>query len=165
MKQIICSSAGAKVIRTPRPSLPAGWVLVRTKYSMISIGTEIAALRPPQPVEQTTFEQLSEKTCLLAHYLGKAARNPRKAVYKAMDIATKRVRPMLAHLRSPGKVESVDNNSIQWEIADTAKGQGGEKLALTLSSGSGSAYQAWVGPVAVPEGKFPIIKFKLLIVS
>ena len=160
MKQIICSSAGAKVIRTPRPNLPAGWVLVRTKFSMISIGTEIAALRPPQPVEQTTLGHLSEKSCLLARYLGKAARNPRKAVSKVMDITLKRVRPMFSCLQSQGKVESVDNNSIQWEIADTAKGQGGEKLALTLSSGPGSGYQAWVGPIAVPEGKFPIIKFK-----
>lgn len=159
MKQIICSSAGAKVIRTPRPGLPAGWVLVRTRYSMISIGTEIAALRPPQPVEQTTVEQLSEKSRLLAHYLGKAARNPRKAAHKAIELALKKARPLFARLQAQSKVEVV-SGPLQWEIADTAKGQSGGKLALTLSSGPGSGYQAWVGPVAVPEGKFPIIKFK-----
>lgn len=90
MKQVLIGSGGALVARMPAPVAMSGCVLIRVKYSLISTGTEIAALRPisssisgAAPIEQVT--ELSSKA---RHYLGKAAKNPRKAAEFAVKIIT-----------------------------------------------------------------------------
>src|SRR5258707_235207 len=45
MRQILLNSGGAVVARVPRPIVEPGSVLVRVRYSLISVGTEIAPLR------------------------------------------------------------------------------------------------------------------------
>lgn len=140
MRRIICNSNGARVIRAPLPDLPAGWVLVRTRYSMISIGTEIAPLRPTPPVEQNNIASnsdlppepspsfLSERTCararLLVHYLGKAARNPKKAVRKSLEIISNRLKPAIQE--AIPFVESLDSNiaRVRSEMDDQGWGVG-----------------------------------------
>ncbi len=70
MRQILCNSGGALVARMPRPSLRSGCVLVRVHHSLISTGTEIAALRPPEAdKEATRIEKVVANTSLACHYL------------------------------------------------------------------------------------------------
>ena len=46
MRQLLMNSGGVVVARVPRPVVDRGSVLVRVQYSLISVGTEIAPLRP-----------------------------------------------------------------------------------------------------------------------
>src|SRR5260370_292819 len=46
MRQVLLKDSGALVARMPCPAVEPGTVLVRVHYSLISVGTEIASLRP-----------------------------------------------------------------------------------------------------------------------
>lgn len=158
MKQVIGNSSGVAVIRAPKPSVPSGWVLVRTKYSMISIGTEIAPLR-------ATLAQTAEAVPFLhakvaAEYLGKAMRDPKKAVRKVLGILQAKAEPLRARLRVKPEARPVDAQSLSWQFSNNVKHEQGANFGLKLISDSTEfGYQAWLGLIDVPEGFFPLVRF------
>jgi len=81
MRQVLFSNAKPIVARMPRPTPAPGAVLVRTHYSLISTGTELATLRPftAGTGGATAAERVSDLTSRAQVYLGKAIRNPRLA--------------------------------------------------------------------------------------
>ena len=46
MRQILMNMGGVVVARMPRPTVQRGTVLIRVRYSLVSVGTEVAPLRP-----------------------------------------------------------------------------------------------------------------------
>ena len=46
MRQLLMNMSGVVVARMPRPSVQPGTVLIRVRYSLVSVGTEVAPLRP-----------------------------------------------------------------------------------------------------------------------
>lgn len=125
MKQLIGNSGGVLLARVPRPALPRGWVLVRTRYSMVSAGTELAPLRAafhhgaaPEDAERT------ERAKTALYYLGKAARNPKKAARKALEI----LRGQITELTAPAGVTPGQADSAQgapgWSGRDESGDQG-----------------------------------------
>ena len=46
MRQILMNMSGVVVARMPRPTVQRGTVLIRVRYSLVSVGTEVAPLRP-----------------------------------------------------------------------------------------------------------------------
>jgi predicted dehydrogenase/threonine dehydrogenase-like Zn-dependent dehydrogenase len=78
----------------PRPAVEPGTVLVRVHYSLISVGTEIAALRPAWAAMPgaTTGEKLLSVSSVFKQYLGKALRNPGKAVRKIVQLSRQAAR-------------------------------------------------------------------------
>lgn len=91
MRQVLLNSSGAFVTRVPRPELERGAVLVRVQYSLISVGTEIASLLPPPPSDDSTVERVVAACSLARSYLGKAIRDPRKAVERVRLLVRQRL--------------------------------------------------------------------------
>ena len=46
MRQLVMNMGGVVVARMPRPVAGPGSVLIRVRYSLVSVGTEVAPLRP-----------------------------------------------------------------------------------------------------------------------
>lgn len=157
MKQVIANSSGALVIRSPKPSIPAGWVLVRTRYSMISIGTEIAPLRAL--ASQTSGEQAYEATKLALRYLGKAARNPKKAIHKSLEILQNKTAPFISRLRPKPEIRPMDIGELAWQFTAGVEHESREGLRLRLVSDTSEfGYQARLGTINIPEGSFPLLR-------
>ncbi len=93
MRQVLLNSQGALIARMPKPALTAGHVLVKVHYSMVSVGTEIAALQPVQAEASNAVSATLAKSTLAVKYLGKAIKNPRKAVKRVNQILQHRVLP------------------------------------------------------------------------
>src|ERR1700737_4908709 len=93
MRQILLNSSGAVVARVPRPLVEAGSVLVRVHYSLISVGTEIAALRPIASAapDNSSIERGMEYASLARHYVRASLRDPRQAIERVARIARSRV--------------------------------------------------------------------------
>ncbi|WP_419799779.1 hypothetical protein [Terasakiella sp.] len=79
MRQVLGASKGVVVARSPKPALQTGSVLVRVKYSMISIGTEVAGLMPPDETPKGNIEIVKEKAEDGARKVGKAIADPKRA--------------------------------------------------------------------------------------
>lgn len=92
MRQILLNQGGAIVSRMPAPTVEAGAVLVRTNYSLISAGTEVASLLPQPLVDPNAspFEKVQTYGALASTYLGKAVRDPKRAMQRVGSIATRR---------------------------------------------------------------------------
>ena len=92
MRQLLMNSNGVVVARMPRPVVQAGSVLVRVRYSLVSVGTELAPLRAPgaSAPELTPLEQGLERARVLKQYFRASLRNPRKAANRLSQIAERR---------------------------------------------------------------------------
>src|SRR4029453_5934830 len=93
MRQILLNSSGAVVARVPRPIVEQGAVLVRVHYSLISVGTEIAPLRPVAAAtpDSSSIGGGMEYAALAEHYLRASLRDPRKAIDRVARIARRHV--------------------------------------------------------------------------
>src|SRR5262245_48688351 len=96
MRQLLMNMSGVVVARMPRPVVQPGTVLIRVRYSLVSVGTEVAPLRPVSvsapdtpPIER--IERNIERARLLRHYLRASLRDPRKAVRRLSQIAERRL--------------------------------------------------------------------------
>jgi predicted dehydrogenase/threonine dehydrogenase-like Zn-dependent dehydrogenase len=87
LRQLLLTNGGVKVARMPAPALDAGCVLVRVNYSMVSVGTEVATLRPTPGAENAgAIERARAATGLARRYLGAAIANPKLAVRRSGEI-------------------------------------------------------------------------------
>lgn len=159
MRQVLISSAGALVARMPAPTVSAGSVLVRTRFSLISTGTELASLAPVTNAIKggTPLEQAVELSNRATFYLGKAVRDPRKAAERARGMVSAFVNQKLAFNKprpqiSAPAAEPIRMGTAVWEKgAAVAFEASAGQLALTTDSSPGS-YQAVSQPVRVAAG-------------
>src|SRR5262245_52314912 len=101
MRQLLMNMNGVVVARMPRPVVQPGAVLIRVRYSLVSVGTEVAPLRPASVSAPDTpaIERNLERARLLKHYFRASLRDPRKAARRLSQIAEhrlRRARPMPA---------------------------------------------------------------------
>ncbi len=75
--------------RVPSPADQPGRVLIRVRYSYVSTGTELASLRPDAGLSasERSVARAQAKAQLVARYLGAAARNPRLALRRSLQLA------------------------------------------------------------------------------
>lgn len=159
MRQVLISSAEALVARMPAPTVAPGSVLVRTRFSLISTGTELASLTPIASSLKggTALEQAVELSSKATFYLGKAVRDPRKAADRARSMVTAFVSNKLALARPkppPAAVsmEPVNLGVANWEnAAATTFDANSGKLKLVTDASPGS-YQALTQTIRVPAG-------------
>ena len=95
MQQVLLNNNGALLARAPTPAVGAHCVLVKTHYSMISVGTELAPLKAIIAEQQAAAQApVTEKAIgrskLAAYYLTKAARRPDLALRKVKRLAMQR---------------------------------------------------------------------------
>lgn len=159
MRQVLISSSAALVARMPAPTVAPGSVLVRTRFSLISTGTELASLAPLASSLKggTALEQAVELSSKATFYLGKAVRDPRKAAERARSMVSAFVGNKLAMARP--KVSSnappatpANLGTASWEKgATTAFETSGGRLKLVTDASPGS-YQAVSQSIRIPDG-------------
>lgn len=163
MKQIIFNSSGAKVIRMPRPAAEPGTVVVRVRYSMISVGTELASLRPPASGEAgaSATNSLGGAAATAKRYLYKAVLDPKKAARRVAGIAKRATQSAAARIFpakpvpppiAVGELAWTQHSAKQWAVD-------GQKIEI-LTDDSPAGYQATTQPIAIPEGRTPIVELQ-----
>jgi predicted dehydrogenase len=158
MRQLLMNSGGVIVARMPRPSVAAGTVLIRVRYSLISIGTEVASLRPPSvsAPDATAIDRNLERARLARHYIRASLRDPAKAARRLSQIAERRLgriqrSAIAAVAAAPSAPVVSDVNAQGWAIGYSvagevvAVGDGVTDLAagdLVAAAGAGQANHA-----------------------
>ena len=125
--------SGAVVARMPRPTVQPGTVLIRVRYSFVSVGTEIAPLRPARAADPDTsaVEINIERARLLRHYLRASLRDPRKAARRLSQMAERRIARMRPPQppappdggMAPAAPRSSDLNAQGWAVGYSAAGE------------------------------------------
>jgi len=150
--------SGVTVARMPRPVVQPGTVLIRVHYSLVSVGTEVAPLRPASVAAPDTpaIERGLDRARLLRHYFRASLRDPRKAARRLSQILEYRLsRARQTAAASVGAAPSVpvasDLNAQGWGIGYSAAGEvvavgeGIHDLAagdLVAAAGAGQANHA-----------------------
>jgi predicted dehydrogenase/threonine dehydrogenase-like Zn-dependent dehydrogenase len=157
MRQLLMNMGGVVVARMPRPSVQRGMVLIRVRYSLISVGTEIAPLRSASASapDVPAIERHLERARLARHYFRASLRDPRKAVRRLSQIAERRLsRPQRADSGGEGGAAAPatsDRNAQGWAIGYSVAGEVvavGEGIAdlspgdLVAAAGAGQANHA-----------------------
>ena len=160
--------SGVVVARMPRPAVQPGHVLIRVRYSLVSVGTEIAPLKATSApaADAPTIEHIEHnlnRIRQLRHYARASVRNPRKAVRRLLQIAERRLTsagqappPPVpsasgAPLPSPAPPPPSDMNAQGWAIGYSVAGEVvtvGDGIAdiaagdLVAAAGAGQANHA-----------------------
>src|SRR6266487_5123850 len=97
MRQLLMNMGGVTIARMPRPSVQRGTVLIRVRYSLVSVGTEIAPLRSgsASAPDVSAIERGLERARVARHMFRASLQDPRKATKRLSQIAARR----LARLR------------------------------------------------------------------
>ena len=121
--------SGVTVARMPRPVVEHGTVLIRVRYSLVSVGTEVAPLRPASVSAPDTpaVERHLERARLLKHYFQASLRDPRKAARRLSQIAEHRLSRVrhaaaVSDTSSPEPAAS-DLNAQGWAIGYSVAGE------------------------------------------
>src|SRR5882762_7328967 len=93
MRQLLMNMSGVTIARMPRPVVQPGTVLIRVRYSLVSVGTEVAPLRPASVSAPDTpaVERGLDRARLLKHYMRASLRDPRKAARRLSQMAERRL--------------------------------------------------------------------------
>ena len=111
MRQILCNAKGAFVARMPAPTVVPGAVLIHVHYSLVSPGTEVAALRESLlPASAATGAERGRAYAgLLGSYVRRAPHDPGRAA--------RRVARALQNDGTPGSGTRVVCDG-DWSIVD-----------------------------------------------
>lgn len=129
MRQILLNSRGAIIARMPAPAVEPGCVLVQVRYSLVSVGTEIASLKPASADGGESVTTPRRFTQFVHQYLGKAVRNPRKAVRRIASIAKRAVADALPAasatitLPNGAQAPASDMDDQGWNVGYSAAGE------------------------------------------
>ena len=129
MRQLLMNMGGVVVARMPRPQIQRGMVLIRVRYSLVSVGTEVASLRPASvsAPDVTALERNVERARLARHYFRASLRDPRKAARRLSQIAERRLSqlrqtPPAGDGTASAPVTS-DRNAQGWAIGYSVAGE------------------------------------------
>jgi len=114
MRQVLLSSSGAILARMPRPPIEAGAVLVKVHFSLISAGTELAGLRGSSDPDRSGSERVTDLSNRALFYLGKAAKNPRRAAQRLASLARSTITEHLVRRPRPGR-PPIQVGAIVWK--------------------------------------------------
>jgi predicted dehydrogenase/threonine dehydrogenase-like Zn-dependent dehydrogenase len=157
MRQLLMNMSGVIVARMPRPVVDRGTVLIRVRYSLVSVGTEVAPLRPSSVSAPDTpaVERHLERARLLKHYFRASLRDPHKAARRLSQIAEQRLSRVRQEAPGAGDASAEptasDLNAQGWGIGYSvagevvAVGDGVADLAagdLVAAAGAGQANHA-----------------------
>jgi predicted dehydrogenase/threonine dehydrogenase-like Zn-dependent dehydrogenase len=157
MRQLLMNMGGVVVARMPRPQIQRGMVLIRVRYSLVSVGTEVAPLRPASvsAPDVSAIDRQMERARIVKHYFRASLRDPRKAARRLSQIAERRLsrsRTVPISGAAGGSAPSIsDRNAQGWSIGYSvagevvAVGEGITDLAagdLVAAAGAGQANHA-----------------------
>ncbi|CAG0992678.1 scyllo-inositol 2-dehydrogenase (NAD(+)) [Myxococcaceae bacterium] len=161
MRQVLCHGGGAVVARNPRPLVGPGLVVVRVEYSLISVGTELAALRSTfRSADATHIEAAARLTGTARQYLGKAWRDPRKAWARVGEIARREIRRRLP------KRKRVELAAAGQPVELVFSAVGGARLTTEAegfrveTDGSERGLQVRSNPIEVGDERIPAFEIR-----
>lgn len=159
MRQIIGQTGAISVARMPRPVVEPKSVLVRVHYSFVSAGTEIGAIAPPVDPDAGAMDKSKAYASLAWTYLGKAARDPKKAADRLSQIARRQIAKFKAESEPKPVEPGTSIDGVTWEKQAASEcSQDGEKLSF-VGDDSPGLYQVMASPVAIPKGNALVIDF------
>jgi predicted dehydrogenase/threonine dehydrogenase-like Zn-dependent dehydrogenase len=130
MRQLLMNMSGVVVARMPRPVVQPGTVLIRVEYSLVSVGTEVAPLRPSSVSAPDTpaVERGLDRARVLNRYFRASLRDPRKAARRLSQMVEYRLtRARRTAVATVGAVAPVpvssDLNAQGWGIGYSAAGE------------------------------------------
>jgi predicted dehydrogenase len=156
------NSGGVVVARVPRPIVDRGTVLVRVQYSLISVGTEIAPLRPSAGSlpDSSAVERGVEYAALARHYLKASLRDPRKAMERVKSIAKQQVKRVLP-VRSAPVMPAVSVGDLTWTTASpSASVTIADEVVTLVTDDTPAGYQIMSQAIAVPPGQVPVVRLQ-----
>lgn len=110
---------GVNVAQLSRPTVGNGDILVAARYSMVSPGTELAALR--SPVKGRNFR---EQLALLTTYGGLALKHPDKAIRRIDQMIRQRLRSVAGVRNTSGQISGHgDKNASGWALGYSSVGR------------------------------------------
>lgn len=156
MRQVLLNSFGAVVARMPAPRCGAGEILVRTRFSLISAGTELAPLKARQDDGASGVLGAAHKAAGLAV---RAARHPGIAVRRIRQIVEKAGRSLIpdSTKQAPVPVPIAAGRAIRWNST------GGAKISTNTvpwdleTDETEFGYQCLAEPVSIPDGLIPVL--------
>src|SRR5262245_61516697 len=160
MRQVLLNSSGAVVARVPRPVVGRGSVLVRVHYSLISVGTEIAPLRPAaaSAPDATAVERGVQYATLARHYVRASLRDPRKAIDRVGRIARSQIRRFRPALPVPVAPLAAVGELSWTQASPTATfTRDGDTLTL-VTDDTPAGYQIMSQAIALPAGQVPVVR-------
>lgn len=161
MRQLLGNSGGVVVARMPRPIAGPGAVLVRVHYSLVSVGTELAAFRASNaPGGDGTDGQAREGHAARARrYLWRALQDPRKAVRRLSQLAESAAQGVIARYatREPS---AVVHGEIRWTTCAAKQCQAGSGGLDITTDESDALYQATSHPIELPADCVPTVRVK-----
>lgn len=153
MRQILGQTGRVLVARMPRPAVEPGSVLVRVHYSLVSVGTEIAAIAPPVEPDASSVEKSRAYLGLAWTYLGKAINNPEKAAHKLREIASARLAAFAASRPQPiDETQTAQAVDLLWNSEAAQDFRNAGQALYFVSDQSPGLYQVGSAPVAVSKG-------------
>ncbi len=159
MRQILINNNGAIVARMPRPPIERGCVLVRVRFSLISVGTELAPLRAAGAKEETTPSERAKQYSQLAYtYLGKAVRNPRLAARRVAGIAQNKLSGWIR--RDPAMVPALETEGISWTRCGAKRFEKNGDLLELVTDTSQFGYQVITQAIPISPGKSPVVEVR-----
>jgi predicted dehydrogenase len=167
MRQILLNNGGAVVARVPRPIVEPGAVLVRVRYSLISVGTEIAPLRSMASAapDSSAIDRGVEYASLARRYLRGSLRDPRKAIRRLRGIASRqvaRLRPDRTAPAAPVIVRPVASlGELSWTEASPGVVLSNSTSGITLlTDDTPAGYQIMSQPIGVAPDQVPIVRVR-----
>ncbi len=162
MKQVLVCNSGALVARVPLPAVAAGSILVKTSYSLISTGTEIAAISPDQ-IRKFGPSTASENLDIARRFIGLSLRDPKQVSWQVREFAARRVKKFL-----PGnkvQVAFTDNQTtshakLEFDAAGNGKVEKEDGRLKIITDTSAFGYQALSQDIAIPKGHAPVLELK-----
>ena len=158
MRQLVMTTGGVRVARMPRPAVGPGMVLVRVRYSLISTGTELSALRPsPSDGTSSPAATVQASVGLARHYMRAALNDPQKAARRVARIArdaARAVKPRPIVKQKP----ALTVGDLQWTRSSAAALERDGRTLLLTTNGDPGAYQALSQAIEIPAGCVPIVK-------
>ncbi|HXG12355.1 MAG TPA: bi-domain-containing oxidoreductase [Gemmataceae bacterium] len=161
MRQILVKDTGALVARVPRPALEPGTVLVRVHYSLISVGTEVASLRPAWAAlaGATPAERIVSCSSVARQYLSKALRDPGKALRKVVQLGCQVARSTVRRTFPPLPPRAAAQvTEVRWSRCSAREWHCSDGWLQLVTDDSPAGYQAMSQPVPVPAGRVPVVE-------
>lgn len=161
MRQVLLSGSGAVVARMPRPTVEPGSVLVRVHYSFISVGTEIAPLRPTLTASDiSSVEKATAYASLARHYFKASLKDPRKAAARVRQIASRQLAALRPTPPPPEPVAAVALGHAAWTRASATALENANGKVRIVTDDTPAGYQAMSQPFAVPEGQVALVDLR-----
>lgn len=161
MRQILLNQKGAIVARMPKPTVGRGSVLVRTRYSLISAGTEIASLMPDAPsgLDSGPMEKAQAYGSLASRYLGKAVRDPKRAAQRLRAITIGRLHSLMPEKSVTASIP-VNADGMAWrKVGGGSQDSEGNTLRIVTDS-TKFGYQSMSDDFSIPKDHAVVLEVR-----